>query len=161
MTHWKQNFDYKFIGAYELQPGEEKTLTISKTGREEVANTSGTKTLCFVAYFSESSKPMVLNKTNCKTISRLYGPLIENWIGRRIIIKSEQVKAFGETVDALRVKNVMPPVAKPVDYSVQIAKLTACTTIEDLAKVYKSFTPAEQTGTMKTKDEMKLKLGEK
>lgn len=158
MTHWKQNFDYKFTGAYELQPGEERTLTINKTAREEVANTTGTKTLCFVAYFTESNKPMVLNKTNCKTIAKLYGANVEGWIGKRIIIKSEQVKAFGELVDALRVKNVMPQAAKPVDYSAQIAKLRACKTIDELAATYKAFTGPEQVGTMTVKDEMKLKL---
>lgn len=158
MTHWKQNFDYKFTGAYELQPGEERTLTINKTAREEVANTAGTKTLCFVAYFTESNKPMVLNKTNCKTIAKLYGANVEGWIGKRIIIKSEQVKAFGELVDALRVKNVMPQAVKPVDYSAQIAKLRACKTIDELAATYKAFTGPEQAGTMAVKDEMKLKL---
>ena len=41
------------------------------------------------------------------------------------------------------------------------ARLTACTTIEQLAKVYKSFTKAEQTATIAKKDELKLKLTDK
>lgn len=161
MTHWKQNFNYAFTGAYELQPGEERTLTIKETKKEEVANTNGGKELCFVAYFSESNKPMILNKTNCKTISKLYGPFVENWIGKRITIKSETVKAFGETVDALRVKNVMPQPAKPIDYSLQTKMLRDCQTIEDLQTVYKSLTPTEQAATVSVKDEMKTKLASK
>lgn len=158
MTHWKQNFNYSFTGAYELQPGEERTLTIKETKKEEVANTNGGKELCFVAYFSESNKPMILNKTNCKTISKLYGPFVENWIGKRITIKAETVKAFGEVVDALRVKNIMPAALKPVDYSLQVKMLTECQTIEDLATIYKSFTKEQQAATVATKDEMKGKL---
>ena len=104
MTHWKQNFDYKFTGAYELQPGEMKTLTIKNTGHAEVMNQQGKKETCFVAYFEgNNQKPMVLNKTNCKTIGKLYGDMIEDWTGKQITIKSEKVKAFGELVDALRI----------------------------------------------------------
>jgi hypothetical protein len=158
MTHWKQNFNYAFTGAYELQPGEERTLTIKETKKEEVANTNGGKELCFVAYFSESNKPMILNKTNCKTISKLYGPFVENWVGKRITIKAEPVKAFGELVDALRVKNIKPAELKPVDYSQQIKMLQECQTIEDLATVYKSFTQTQQAATVSVKDECKAKF---
>lgn len=158
MTHWKQNFNYAFTGAYELQPGEERTLTIKETKKEEVANTNGGKEICFVAYFSESSKPMILNKTNCKTISKLYGPFVENWNGKRITIKAESVKAFGETVDALRVKNIMPQAAKPVDYSLQMKMLRECQTIEDLQTIYGSMTTEQKAATVNVKDEMKGKL---
>jgi hypothetical protein len=33
-------------------------------------------------------------------------PYIEDWIGKNIVIYSAKVKAFGEVVDALRVKNI-------------------------------------------------------
>lgn len=156
--HWKNAFNYKYTGAYEMQPGETKTVTIKSTAKEAVKNTDGREDVCFVAYFTDAPKPMVLNKTNCKTISKLYGPFVENWIGKRITIKSENVKAFGEMVDALRVVSVKPPDATPKDYSLQIRMLKECTTLDDLAKIYKSLTREEQLATVKTKDELKTKL---
>ena len=117
MEHWKQNFDYKYTGAYELQPGEEKVVTIKKTCKEEVNSTDGKKSLCLVAYFEESSKPMVLNKTNCKTIEKLYSPFIEKWVGKQITVFAAKVKAFGDTVDALRIRPTVPVKKQTVDLS--------------------------------------------
>lgn len=157
MTHWKQNFNYNYTGAYELQPGEERLLTILRTAHEEVPDQSGKKQDCFVAYFKESSKPMILNKTNCKTIAKIYSPFVENWVGKQIIVKAETVKAFGEMVDALRVKSVKPE-QKTADYSKQIESLKACTTLEQLQKIYLALNDAERKATVSVKDEMKTKL---
>lgn len=158
LTHWKQNFNYKYAGAYELAPGETKTLTIKHCGKEDVMSINGDKQNCLVVYFSESSKPMVLNKTNCKTIEKLYGPFVETWVGKRIIIESKKVKAFGEEVDALRVKKVAPAPLVQVDYSGCINKLKACKSLEELKTVYTSFSPEEQAATATTKDGLKGQL---
>jgi len=157
MTHWKQNFNYNYTGAYELQPGEERTLTITRTAHEDVPDQSGKKQDCFVAYFKESSKPMILNKTNCKTIAKLYSPFVENWVGKQITVKAETVKAFGEMVDALRVKAVKPE-QKAADYTKSIESIKACTTLEQLQSVYMNLSPEAKAAAASTKDEMKLKL---
>jgi hypothetical protein len=58
-----------------------------------------------VVHFQEKQKPMILNRTNAKTISKVYGtPLIEDWAGKKIRIYAELVDAFGEQVEALRIK---------------------------------------------------------
>lgn len=109
LTHWKQEFNYDYLGSYSLLPNEEKTLTIKETKKVNVKGADGKNQECFVAYFSENEKPMILNKTNCKTISKIYdSPYIEQWKGIRIVIVAEKVKAFGEVVEALRVKNINP-----------------------------------------------------
>jgi hypothetical protein len=160
MTHWKQNFDYKFTGAYELQPGEMKTLTIIKTGHAEVMNQQGKKETCFVAYFDGANqKPMVLNKTNCKTIGKLYGDMIENWIGKQITIKSEKVKAFGEVVDALRIVPIVPQKADIEKIiSNEISMLRDCRTLNELQQVYLSLETKADPRTVKIKDELKTLL---
>jgi hypothetical protein len=57
---------------------------------------------------------MILNKTNCKTITKVYKtPYIEDWANRKIQIYVEQVKAFGDIVEALRIKKLIPKVAAP------------------------------------------------
>ena len=50
-----------------------------------------------------------LNKTNCKTIEKLSGtPDIEQWPGIGIILCVQRVMAFGELVEAVRVRPVKP-----------------------------------------------------
>jgi hypothetical protein len=156
-THWKQNFNYRYTGAYELKPGETKTVTINRTCTEEVMNTNGKKELCFVAYFTGNEKPMVLNKTNCKTIEKMYGPFVEKWIGRSIILESKKVKAFGETVDALRVKHSVPK-QTGADYSADEQRLNGCRTIEELASVYISLSRDAKAALLLVKDRMKGEL---
>ena len=66
--------------------------------------------------FTENIKPMVLNRTNSKTITKLFGtPYIEQWTGRRIQIYIEHdIQAFGEIVDGIRVRPFLPKEEKPI-----------------------------------------------
>ena len=74
----------------------------------------GKKEECMVVRFRESGvKPLVLNATNAKTIEKLYKtPYIEQWNGRKIQLYVEMVKAFGETVEALRIRRKIPAAAR-------------------------------------------------
>jgi hypothetical protein len=157
-THWKQNFNYKYTGAYELKSGETKTLTIKRTCSEEVASEKGRIDSCFVAYFENQTKPMILNKTNCKTIEKLYGPIIENWIGKKIVVESQRVKYKGDMVDALRVKHVQPKQEQLANIDSARAALEACQTLDDLKRVYLSLSKEEQFATISIKDEIKSRL---
>lgn len=113
LTHWKNQFNYDYLGAYSLPDGKDITLTIKETKKEMVTGANGQKSECFVAYFHENVKPMILNKTNCKTIEKLYKtPNIEEWINKRIQIGSVRINAFGEITDCLRVRAFIP---KPAD----------------------------------------------
>lgn len=109
-THWKKLTNPDYLGAYAFEPGEEKTLTIADVRREMVTGAEGKKEDCTVVYFQEAGiKPMIFNHTNCKTVERLYKtPYIEEWAGKRVILCVRQVRAFGETVDAVRVKPEKP-----------------------------------------------------
>ena len=69
-THWKKWNNPDYLGSYAFQPGEEKTVTIKEVKREMVQNQSG-KEECTVAHFVEDVKPLILNTTNCKTISKV------------------------------------------------------------------------------------------
>jgi len=108
-THWKQLVNPDYLGAYSLQPGEIKTLTIERVTREKVIGPGGKKQECTVIHFAEKEKPMILNRLNSKVISKLYGtPYIEDWPGKKVKIKAELVEAFGETVEALRICQDLP-----------------------------------------------------
>ena len=104
-THWKslQNNDY--IGAYAFQPNEEKTVTISTVVSETVMGADGRKEECTVVHFQGDTKPLILNVTNAKMIQKvLQTPYIEEWVGRSIVLGVETVSAFGERVEAVRVR---------------------------------------------------------
>lgn len=109
-THWKKLHNPNYLGAYELMPGQELTLTIAKVQEELVIGADGKKENCSVMHFCEKGvKPMILNVTNSKTIAKLYGtPYVEDWAGKKITIYSAEVKAFGELVEALRIRPYLP-----------------------------------------------------
>ena len=158
-THWKKKFNYDYMGSYSLPDGKDVVLTIRETKKETVTGTNGKKEECFVCYFKESDKPMILNRTNCKTIAKIHNtPYVEDCGGLRIQLGIDQVSAFGESVDALRIRAIKPAPLKAVDYSTQAATLRVCTTLAELQAVYTAFTPDEKTGTLKVKDEMKQTL---
>lgn len=111
MTHWKKLTNPNYLGSYAFNPGEEKPLTIKKVCSEEVTNPAepDKKENCIVAYFQQPEKPLILNKTNCKAIERLTGtPDIEQWPGAGIILCVQKVPAFGELVEAIRIRPVKP-----------------------------------------------------
>lgn len=105
-THWKKLKNPDYIGAYAFAPGEEKIGTISKATEETVTNPEGKKTDCLVVHFTQPDlKPLIVNSTNARAIEKLLGsPYIEDWIGSSIVLVVRKIKAFGEQVDAVRVK---------------------------------------------------------
>lgn len=119
-THWKKLCNLDYIGAYALEPNEEKILTIKEVKREIVIGQNGKKEECSVAHFVEKEKPMILNRTNQKTIQKIYKtPYIEEWAGRKIQIYADMVKFGGELVEALRIRPNIPkqadlPADKPI-----------------------------------------------
>lgn len=113
LTHWKNQFNYDYLGAYSLPDGKDIILTLKETKKEMVTGSNGQKSECFVAYFHENAKPMILNKTNCKTIEKLFNtPNIEEWVNKQIQIGSTRINAFGEMTDCLRVRPFAPKLQK-------------------------------------------------
>ena len=111
MTHWKKLTNPNYLGSYAFQPGEEKAVTIASVNQETVTNPAepDKKESCIVAHFQQPEKPLILNKTNCKAIERLSGtPDIEQWPGVGIILCVQRVPAFGELVEAVRVRPIKP-----------------------------------------------------
>lgn len=107
-THWKKLTNPNYLGAYSIEDGRDLVLTIKYVKEEQVIGTDGKKDDCVVAYFYEN-KPMILNATNMKAITKLFGtPYIEEWIGKRIQVGVEKVRAFGDIVEALRVRKTLP-----------------------------------------------------
>lgn len=61
----------------------------------------------WILLFEEASKYFILNKTNAEAIAEILGSEEANaWIGAQIVIFPTQVQAFGEVVDAVRVRAI-------------------------------------------------------
>lgn len=110
LTHWKKLTNPDYLGAYALEPGQDLIVTIKTVSNEVVTGTDGKKETCSVMHFVENVKPLVLNATNSKTITKLLKtPYIEQWSGRKIQLYVEYgIKAFGDIVDAIRVRPFLP-----------------------------------------------------
>ena len=108
-THWKSMTNPNYLGVYSLPEGRDIVLTIKSVGQELVMGADGSKEQCVVMHFQEPVKPFICNKTNLKQITKLLKtPYVEQWSGSKIQIASEKVKAFGDVVDALRVRSKLP-----------------------------------------------------
>lgn len=107
-THWKKLHNPDYLGSYSLEKGQDLVVEILSVTKEIVKGPDGKADECIVAKL-KGQKPMILNATNCKTIAQVCGsPYIEDWAGKSITLYSQSVKAFGEVVDALRVRNKPP-----------------------------------------------------
>ena len=110
MTHFKKLRNQNFIGSYELMTGSEPielVVKIDKAVKEQVQN--GDKKEDAMVVYLQGQKPMIVNSTNAKSIAKALGtPFIEAWVGKAITLYVAKVRAFGESVDALRVRDVAP-----------------------------------------------------
>lgn len=141
--HFKNFLDKDYLGSHNLEKGEEMLLTIAKfEGEEQVITSDGSKSPKMVLYFKEEVPKMILNITNGNTISNLYGTHPDQWIDKQIQVFAAQVKAFGKTQDALRIRDFIPK--RDVDIDAFIIRLDACTTLEDLKNTFKSFPVSAQ-----------------
>jgi hypothetical protein len=87
------------------------TVTIQKVEIEEIGREKQHKP---VIYFYDHDKAFVCNKTNANTIAEVTGSRdFEDWDKKKISLGRSEVEAFGEMVEAIRVrlrtKNVNRP----------------------------------------------------
>ena len=113
-THWKQLVNMDYLGAYALPDGNDLTLTIDKVVKEVVTGNSGRKEQCMVMYFKEQNyKPMILNRTNAKSIQALTGSaFVEDWAGHRITLYGSTTRFGGDVVECLRIRPTVMETAK-------------------------------------------------
>lgn len=104
-----KSFNANYIGGWTFADGD-RVLTIKDVTTRNVANEknqAGEEKICIV--FAELDKPMVLNSTNNDTITRVIGsPNFDDWIGHKIKVGTEKVRAFGDVWDAVRVRDEEP-----------------------------------------------------
>lgn len=111
LTHWKKLTNPDYLGSYAFEEGQDLIVTIKSVENQLVTSPDGKKETEPVMTFMETGvKPLVLNKTNSKQIEKLLKtPYVEQWVGKKIQLYVQHgVKAFGDVVDAVRVRPFLP-----------------------------------------------------
>lgn len=108
LPSWEKIIDPNFINAELIGDiGAERVVTIKDIDMAECYDESTKAKVQKQTVFFEECKPMVLNKTNAKTLKRLFSPNSDtpsDAFGHRVILKVEEVKAFGKKTTGIRIK---------------------------------------------------------
>ena len=108
LPSWEKIIDPNFINAELIgDVGAERVVTIKDIDMAECYDEGTKQKVQKQTVFFEECKPMVLNKTNAKTLKKLFSPNSDNpsdAFGHRVILKVESVKAFGKTTTGIRIK---------------------------------------------------------
>lgn len=110
--------DSKYLKHTDLPEGEDMIVTIQSFEKENLGKPGGKQEMKWVIAFRELEKRLGLNSTNGKTICKLYGDEMDDWIGKKIILYTkDDVEFQGELVSAIRVRPRMPgkPLPKPAE----------------------------------------------
>jgi|APSaa5957512622_1039677.scaffolds.fasta_scaffold125692_1 hypothetical protein len=104
-----QFFPTTYIKASDLGD-KEFHVTITGWRLEEMTDRNQRKSQKPVLYFQGAGKGLVLIKHNAGVIGALYGPNLEDWVGKRITLYIERdVEAFGKIYDSVWVRPKAPP----------------------------------------------------
>lgn len=99
MVNMNDAFPSKFLSSADLN-GQEPTYTISGCKMEEL----GDHDMKPVVYFNEVPKGLTINKTNATTLSNLYGPESDAWIGKQVTLFTIWTEFQGKQTQGLRVR---------------------------------------------------------
>lgn len=111
---YRKFMDKNYLGSWDVPDDGDLILTIKHAARDDVKNERGTERKLTI-HFVEDYKPMILNATNSKAISKVCGSTkVETWAGQKIAIYTEKVTAFGGTTDALRIRPTAPKVVEAI-----------------------------------------------
>jgi hypothetical protein len=143
-THWKRLVNPDYIGAYSLDPGKDKIVTIIEVAKKRVKGTDGKEEECTVATLKDE-KPFILNRTNCKTIAKIFNsPYIEDWAGKKITLYATTVKAFGDVVECLRIRGIKSELPKLIPKSDKWNQAVEYVSINGMDTLLKKYSMTEK-----------------
>ena len=99
-----QMFPSNYAAADDLD-GQDRTVTIRFVQMEKVGRDQQTVP---VMYLTELDKPMILNKTNGRSIGKLWGHDSRQWEGKQVTLYPSKVDVQGETKDCIRIREELP-----------------------------------------------------
>lgn len=108
-------FPSKYLRAADIaaMPNGVCRLRIASLAFEAMKNKQNEEETKPILYFEKAKKGIVLNKTNSDRIAASFGWDTDSWVGHTVELYVAEVSAFGETVDAIRIRipKAPPPAA--------------------------------------------------
>lgn len=116
MADYRLMFPNDYLGAHEFM-GKDVTKTIKSVALEDLRVQGGKKERRPVLTFSDAKKKLVLNKTNAKSVAKLYGADTKDWVGKPIAMYPTKCMLGREQVDCIRIREKagQSPESVPVD----------------------------------------------
>jgi hypothetical protein len=96
-----------------------RTATITKIDFEEVGQDRDRKA---ILSFENTTKRMILNRTNAQILANLYGKEVQNWIGKRITLYCAEVQFRGTPCLAVRIREQVPGAIRENSQSARVPK---------------------------------------
>ena len=144
-THYRKVFKSDHLGAPDLEEmledGKSLVFTIKHVKQEINVRVAGSSGNFNIAYFVEGIKPLVLNSTNSKQVSKFAkSPFVEDWNNVKIELYIDEKVKFGkEIVQGVRIKHLQPKDDKPLptftEANFEKAKQNGAT-VEQIKKYY-------------------------
>ena len=106
MVSYRTFYDSKWLRACDLL-GEARPVTISAVAPGKVGKESDEKSV-LVIRFAEYEKPLGANITNANSIGRIYGPDIDQWVGKRVILFPTTCMLGEVEKECIRIKSEPP-----------------------------------------------------
>lgn len=138
LDSWIKIVDPNFISAELIgTAGAETVVTITNIDFAECYDEATKHKVSKQTVFFEECKPMILNKTNAKALKKIFSPNDDDpskCVGNKVRLCVESIKAFGKTVDAIRIKEyseekcsdcgkaILPAAGKSVAELIEISK---------------------------------------
>lgn len=135
---WEKIIDPNFINAELIgEVGKEVVVTIKDIDFMECFDSKTKSKVQKQAVAFEECKPMILNKTNAKTLKKLFSPNEDNpklCVGHKIVLYVVSVKVGGQETTGIRIKEyseekcadcgkaILPKAGKTVSELIEISK---------------------------------------
>jgi len=143
-THYRRVFKSDHLSSYDLEDFEEQKkpliFTIKEVKQEWNTKIAGKTANANICYFKEDVKPLVLNATNSKIVSKLCNsPMVEDWKDVKIQLYILRNIRFGkDNVQGIR---IMDKIIKPLaenELNQLKEELKTITDLTELGKLYNS-----------------------
>src|SRR5678816_1953418 len=109
MDYRRMYDDTNLLYSYDLdEHGGEVALQIESVAADELVGEKGRKSRKPHVKFVGVPKRLALNKTNGKTIKRLYGKETNDWVGKWVTLYSTTTEFDGEQRDCIRIRPQRP-----------------------------------------------------
>lgn len=115
--HWKKCYSTEHLDASDLD-GKEVTIEIISAAPTKVKGEGGEESKILIRFKGKRKQTWIVPITVAKCLGKMFGDDMDGWAGKRVTIRSEQVEAFGEVVDAIRPIG-SPDISAPISFKVR------------------------------------------